>query len=172
MARRMRRTLMLLVMVASFSVMCFSSAGTPEQALVEMALASKPGTVEKHLPESLRQALRHLSREDRVLAEQNLLFGHSLCDPGAELTVSEDGQSLLVMQRKDSAQRTEIRVTHEINSGSDAVLELGVDRPENFTQSVLVWMRLEEDEWQVTGVDVPRFFQRLSLDDPEFVERF
>ncbi len=106
------------------------------------------------------------------MADQKLLFGHSLCDQGAELAVPEDGQSLLVMQRKDSDQRAEIRVRHEIISGSEAMLELGVDRSESFTQSVFVWMRLEEDEWRVTGVDMLRFFQRISLDDPEFVERF
>lgn len=172
MATGMQEKLMLLVMVASSSVLGFSSAGTPREALVEMALASKPAAVEKHLPESLRQALRQLSREDRALAEQKLLFGHSLCDQGAELAVPEDGQSLLVMQRKDSDQRAEIRVEHEIISGSEAVLELAVDHSESFTQSVFVWMRLEEDEWRVTGVDMPRFSQRISLDDPEFVERF
>ena len=169
---RIRGTLMLVVMLATSSVMGFSSAGSPQQALVEMAMASKPGTVEKHLPESLRQALRQLSSEDRVLAEQKLLFGHSLCDQGAELVVPEDGGGLLVMQRKDSGQRAEIQVRHEINSGSEAILELSVERSENFTQSVFIWMRLEEDEWRVTRVDVPRFFQQISLDDPEFVERF
>jgi hypothetical protein len=170
--RQIRRMLLLLVMVVSSSVLAFPSAGSPRQALVEIALASKPSTVEKHLPESLRQSLRTLSPEDRELAEQKLLFWHSLCDPGAALVVPEDGQSLLVMQREDSEQSARIRVAHEVDSGSEAVLELGVDRQEGLTQNVFVWMRLEDDEWRVTGVDLPRFSERLSLDDPEFVERF
>jgi hypothetical protein len=164
--------LMLLVLVAFFPVVAFSSAGTPQQALLEMALASKPATVEKHLPESLRQALRELGPEDRAAAEQKLLFGHSLCGQGADLVVPDDGQSLLVMQSKESNQTAEIRVKHEIISGGEAMLELGVDLSESSTQSVFVWMRMEDDEWRVTGVDVPNFSQRISLDDPEFVERF
>ena len=169
---RMRRRLILLAMITSFSVVSFSSAGTPQQALVEMAMASTAATVEKHLPELLRQALQQLSEEDRALAEQKLLIGRTLCDEGAKLTVPDDAQVLLVMQQKGSDQRSEIRVVHEINSGTEAMLELVVQRAENYTQSVLLWMNLEDNEWRVTRVDLPHFFQRISLDEPEFAERF
>jgi len=154
-------------MITSFSVVSFSSAGTPQQALVEMAMASTAATVEKHLPELLRQALQQLSEEDRALAEQKLLIGRTLCDEGAKLTVPDDAQVLLVMQQKGSDQRSEIRVLHEINSGTEAMLELVVQRAENYTQSVLLWMNLEDNEWRVTRVDLPHFFQRISLDEPE-----
>jgi hypothetical protein len=143
MAGRMQGKLMLLFMVACFSVAGFSSAGTPQQALVEIATASKAATVEKHL-----------------IAE------------GTQLIVPDDGQSLLVMEKKGSDDRLVIRVIHEINAGGEALLELGVEHSENYTQTVFVSMRLEEDEWRATRVDVPRFFERFAFGDPEFAERF
>jgi hypothetical protein len=156
MAGRMQGKLMLLFMVACFSVAGFSSAGTPQQALVEIATASKAATVEKHLPELLRQTLQRLSPEDRALAEQKLLI--TLIAEGTQLIVPDDGQSLLVMEKKGSDDRLVIRVIHEINAGGEALLELGVEHSENYTQTVFVSMRLEEDEWRATRVDV-----RVSL---------
>jgi hypothetical protein len=172
MAGRMQGKLRLLFMVACSSVAGFSSAGTPQQALVEIATASKAATVERHLPVLLRQTLQQLSPEDRALAEQKLLIGHTLIPEGTQLIVPDDGQSLLVMEKKGSDDRLVIRVIHEINAGGEALLELGVEHSENYTQSVFVWMRLEEDEWRVAQVDVPRVFERFAFDDPEFAKRF
>src|SRR5215472_18166801 len=163
---------MVMLAVVSSAAAAASPDGTPEQALVEIALASKPEVVEKHLPESFREALHRLSPEDRALAKQKMLIKPLLGEEGAELVVPDDGSALLVMQRKHSEQRSNIRVKREINNGSDAFLELEADRSQEFKQSIFVWMRLENGEWRVVRVDLPRFLERVALDEPEFIERF
>ena len=165
--------LMWMLAVASSSVMAASPEGSPQQALVEIALASKPATVEKHLPESLLDDLQRLDPADRALAEEKLLVGRLLGAQEGELVVPDDGSALLVALEQGTEQaKLEIRVEREINSGSDAILELGVRHSGNYAQTVLVWMRLEGTEWRVKRVDLPRFFETVALDDPSFVERF
>jgi hypothetical protein len=165
--------LMWMLAVASSSVMAASPEGSPQQALVEIALASKPATVEKHLPESLLDDLQRLDPADRALAEEKLLVGRLLGAQEGELVVPDDGSALLVALEQGTEQaKLEIRVEREINSGSDAILELGVRHSGNYAQTVLVWMRLEGTEWRVKQVDLPRFFERVALDDPGFAERF
>lgn len=164
--------LMLMWALTSSYIMAAAPDGTPEEALVEMALASKPEAVEKHLPESFREALHQLSPEDRTLAEQKMLVGQYLKVEGDKLVVPDDGSALLVIQSGQSEQRTEIHVKREINGGSDALLELEIQRSNGGTQSIFIWMRLEADSWRVAQVDMPRFSERVALDQPEFVEQF
>ena len=99
-------------------------AETPEEALVEMAMATHPATVEKHLPESVREALRQLTPSERSAAERQFMLAPSMLTRDGELIVPEDGHALLVMQAKDTAQAYDIRVEREINNGSDAMIEL------------------------------------------------
>ena len=163
---------MILIVAWSPALVASPSEGTPQQALVEVVMATKAATVEKHLPESLLSVLRELSLADRAIAEQKMLVGPNLCEEGAELAVPDDGHALLVMRRKGSETGPEVRVIREITSGNESILELAVDRGGNFTQTVLIWMRLEDDEWRITQVDMPRFSERIAIDDSSFADRF
>ena len=147
-------------------------AETPEEALVEMAMATHPATVEKHLPESVREALRQLTPSERSAAERQFMLAPSMLTRDGELIVPEDGHALLVMQAKDTAQAYDIRVEREINNGSDAMIELALGQPENVSQTVFIWMNLEANEWRVTRIEIPRGSERLAIEGPEFVQRF
>lgn len=147
--------------------------GTPERALVDILTASKPETVEKHLPESIRTAMRTLSASERSTCEQKLLVGKTIQAQGSQVEVPEDGHALLVRQSGESGESAELRVQRELIGGADAVLQLVLATGDRNNEEALVWMRFEQGEWRVTEVQWLGFrSSRLVVDDPAFVEQF
>lgn len=145
--------------------------GTPEHAIVEILTASKPEAVEKHLPESVRSALRTLSESDRRACGDKLLVGREL-QAGGKLQVPADGHALLVLQPDEEAEPSELRVERELIGGSDALLKLIITGETQNNGEVLVWMRFEDGDWRITELQWLRSGNQLVLDDPGFVEQF
>jgi hypothetical protein len=147
--------------------------GTPERALVDILTASKPETVERHLPESIRSALRTLSASERRAFEEKLLVGKIIQLPGSQVEVPEDGHALLVRQSANSEESSELRVQRELIGGADAVLQLVIVAENPNNQEALVWMHFEDGEWRITELQWLGFrSSRFVVDDPAFIEQF
>jgi len=163
--------------------------GTPERAIQDMALASKPEEIEKHLPVLILDDVKTLGAEDRRAFEASLLWRQ--CMPGGEseqagLVIPEDGHAFLVAQnpfaqnndtqnkdgQNNDAQQLEIQLTDSVATGMDAALRFTVGGPSPVRLEVMVWMRFEEGEWRIRELDSGRFGRRIRFDDLEFVERF
>jgi hypothetical protein len=161
--------------IAAIAMLClmataFALDGTPQQALVEILLATQPEIVEKHLPESIRQELRHLDPDDRRECESQLLIGNAFRQNGTSMKPPDDGHALLVMQAKDSDEKSELRVQRELTGGDTAFLEVVVDHHDRGRQDFLIWMQLEDGEWRVTELQFLRF--AMLIDDAGFLDQF
>lgn len=145
--------------------------GTPERAIQDMALASKPEEIMKHLPVSALDAVKTLDPEDRLAFETSLMWRQSSPGEKPDLEIPGDGHAFLVMHGPE-AQLSEAYLTDSVVTGGDAVLRFAVGGPERQGLEVQVWMRFEEGEWRIREADTGRFGRRIRFDDPEFVERF
>jgi hypothetical protein len=145
--------------------------GTPERAIQDMALASKPEEIEKHLPVLILDDVKTLPAEDRRAFEASLLWRQSMLGEQSGLVLPEDGNAFLVAQTSD-AQHLEVQLSDSVATGGDAVLRFAVGGPVSVRLEVLVWMRFEEGEWRIRELDPGRFGRRIQFDDLEFVERF
>lgn len=150
-----------------------AGSATPEQALVELLLATSVEAAEKHLPNSLREGLRTLSASEKQAFEARLRFVDGFQRMGMEVSAPEDGRALLVGTRPDSDQRFELRVVHVMIGGADAVLELTLEGMYHGSQRALLWMRLEDGEWRVTELErLGGGYDAVVFDDPKFLERY
>jgi hypothetical protein len=163
--------LLLLPWSAIWLVAQAAPEGTPERAIQDMALASKPEEIEKHLPVLILDHVKTLDAEDHGAFEASLLWGQSMPGEQSGLVIPEDGHAFLVAQNKD-AQQLEVQLTDSVSTGADAVLRFSVGGPAPVRLEVMVWMRFEEGEWRIRELDTGRFGQRIRFDDQEFVERF
>jgi hypothetical protein len=152
---------------------CFGGSATPQQAIVELLLATNIETAERHLPNSLRDGLRTLTASERQAFEARLRFVDGFRRMGMEVSVPEDGRSLLVVARSDTARGFELRVQHETIGGADAVLELSLEGMDHGSQRALLWMKLEDGEWRVTELEwLEGRYGFVVFDDARFLDRF
>jgi hypothetical protein len=72
--------------------------GTPERAIQDGVLASKPEEIEKHLPVVLLDHVKTLDDEDRRAFEASLLWRQSRSGEPPETSIPEDGHAFLIVQ--------------------------------------------------------------------------
>jgi hypothetical protein len=145
--------------------------GTPERAIQDMLLASKPEEIEKHLPVSTLAAIKTLDPEDRREREASLLLGPRRLEEKTRLEIPDDGHAFAVMQLTDT-QQLEAQLTDSITTGAEAVLRFTLRWPLSRSAEVLVWMRFEDGEWRIRELSPGAFGGRILFDRPDFVERF
>src|SRR5258706_2127972 len=145
--------------------------GTPERAIQDMLLASKPEDVEKHLPIATLDAIKGLEPDDRGECEATLLL--QLRQPGekAKFDIPEDGHAFAVMQLTDM-QELQAQLTDTITTGADAVLRFTLRWQVTRSSEVLVWTRFEDGEWRIRELSPGVFGAGIRFDSPDFVERF
>ncbi len=145
--------------------------GTPERAIQDMLLASKPEEIERHLPVATLDAIKTLDPDDRRACEASLLVQPRRLDEKASLEIPEDGHAFAVMQLTDT-QELEAQLTDAITTGADAVLRFTLQWQVTRTSEVLVWMRFEDGDWRIRELSPGAFGARILFDNPNFVERF
>lgn len=145
--------------------------GTPERALQDLALATKPEEIEKHLPVAIVERAKTLDAEDRAAFEANLVARPAMPGEHSKFEIPDDGHAFLVVKNEDIEQGA-ATLTDNVVTGADAVLRFALGRVANEEIEVMVWMRFEDGEWRIRELDPGSFRSRIRFDDPEFVERF
>jgi hypothetical protein len=182
----LRIVLLLLAWSATWLRAQAAPDGTPERAIQDMALASKPEEIEKHLPVLILDDLKTLDAEDRRAFEASLLWRQSMPGEQPSLAIPEDGHAFLVAQTQvtqnndaqngdaqtSDARQLEVQLTDSVATGMDAALRFAVGGRAPVRLEVMVWMRFEEGEWRIRELDAARMGRRIRFDDLEIVERF
>ena len=145
--------------------------GTPERALQDLALASRPEDVEKHLPVATVEAAKTLNPEDRQAFEAILVWRQANPQIQPRIEVPEDGHAFLAVTI-DENPPAEAQLTASVVTGLDAVLRFSVQGSFPVALDVVAWMRFEDGEWRIREIDGGRYQPPIRFDDPEFVERF
>jgi hypothetical protein len=153
------------------SIVSAQSYGSPERAIVELALASDLKAATSHLPLKLVSFLKELSPQDLQSATQVLLPLNRFGANGVVVRAGQNGLDLLLIESPRQG-NTALRVSRRIADGADAVLQMEIcvnDRCYGFLQ---IWLRLEEGDWRIVELEERGRQSSLKLDDPKFYSRF
>ena len=138
---------LVLLMAPGMSPFLFGQARTPQAALEELANAQKPDVIERHLPAPVQKSINELPKpQKREVLEKLLLMkmdqlGNSRIRPGRDANAWE------IIDTNGNSTGT-IRLANVFQSGLDALLSLEI-QSDDTSQSFLVAMHLEDDEWRL-----------------------
>ena len=144
------------IWVAAALVVCFpaigSCAGTPESTLEEVVFTDQIDVVIQHLPDSIADAFRNLSPEDRNRAAEALLVKKRMAKEG--IRISQTGAEEWQVADDKGETKGRVRLKHSFVSGIDAliVLELQEQREDHESRSpslAFISMQLQDGEWRI-----------------------
>jgi hypothetical protein len=125
-------------------------AGTPEEALEEMATANDIETVIKHLPVKVQEFMEKLPLPQRAAMAEKMLVKRNLEREGGELAKSSDGRTWELVE-KEGRHKATIRWKKTFVSGNDALVQVEI-KEEHHTGLMMVGMSYEDNEWRVMEV--------------------
>src|ERR1044071_5822219 len=125
-------------------------AGTPEDALEEMATANDIETVIKQLPVKVQEFMEKLPLPQRAAMAEKLLVKRNLEREGGELAKSSDGRTWELVE-KEGRHKATIRWKKTFVSGNDALVQVEI-KEEHHTGLMMVGMTYEDNEWRVMEV--------------------
>jgi type IV pilus assembly protein PilA len=129
-------------------------AGTPEEALEEMATADSIETVTKHLPVKVEEYVKKLPRQEQGALAGKLLVSKNLEREGGSLTRSDDGSAWELVEKEDRSKAV-IRLKKTFVAGADALIQMEITEErggEKHTNLIMLGMRYESNEWRLSEV--------------------
>ncbi|HEY2393105.1 MAG TPA: hypothetical protein VGK22_18160 [Candidatus Angelobacter sp.] len=164
-------------LIVVFLLISFLSAkalqGSPQEALEELATAEKFEDFVKHLPLSVEQHLAKLPKPERDAFADKVMFTKNLARDGG--TLSRSGSSW-EMVKKTGGDKEIFTFKNTYTAGDTALVELEITG-KNHSQTILIGMRLEADEWRIQQVgqwqktdlaeEILRTQRRETPTDPE-----
>jgi hypothetical protein len=143
-------------------------AGTPREALVELAMAKDAATVEKHLPLAMLEHLKKMSPASEKMALDKMLISKHFEEQKATLHLSDDGETLFVVG-KDDRSSGYLHVRREISSGVEAIEQIEFCPKEGSSGrcfSAFTILKLQEGEWRLTEIAAG---EGANFEDPKFL---
>lgn len=125
-------------------------AGTPEEALEEMAAAQTVETVIKHLPVKVEEYMEKLPAPQRAAVAEKLLLKQNLERGGGTLTRFDDGRSWELVEKQGGTKVT-VAWKKTFISGTDALVQFEIKEPTH-TALIQVGMSYEANEWRLAEV--------------------
>ena len=151
------------------SILCRSaSAGTPREALLELATTRDARTIEKHLPIALIERIKKMPGGLQKEILNRFMIAKRVEEQKVTLVPSEDGQTLFVIGTSDWDSGYAY-VRREIVNGVEAVEDIAFcskGNPETCNSS-LMFLKLEEGEWRLVEVKGGR--EHVNLEDPKYL---
>lgn len=144
------QTCYLLIVVLLFGSFISAKAlqGSPQGALEEFATAEKFEDFVKHLPAQVEEHMAKLPKQERDAFADKLMITKNLARDGGTLTRS--GNSWEMVDKTGSEKET-FTFKNTYTAGDTALVELEV-ASKNRAQTILIGMRLEENEWRIQQV--------------------
>jgi len=151
-----------------------STPQTPRQALMEMFFSKTPGTLVKHLPGAMREALEKSGALAKLQAYS--LMASQFQAQGQNLQTFEAGPVLLTTEDPKTGQKVHITVENEAMHGDLDDIELSFQIYKNgqaqrtpFMPQITFSMKQEAQVWTLNEVSVTL---HLPLADPDLLKAF
>ena len=120
---------------------------TPQAALEELATATKPETIARHLPEPVQKSIEVLPRLQKQLVMDQLLEMKNTQLHGCSVRPAHDSEGWEILD-EDGNSKGKVRLANAFISGVDALLPLELELSGS-TEDFIVTMHLEGDEWRI-----------------------
>jgi hypothetical protein len=120
---------------------------TPQAALEELATATKPEVIARHLPEPVQKSIEVLPKLQKQVIMDQLLEMKNTQLHGCSVRPAHDSEGWEILDG-DGNSKGKVRLANAFISGVEALLPLEVDL-EDGTQEFIVTMHLEDDEWRI-----------------------
>ena len=120
---------------------------TPQAALEEIATATKPEAIARHLPEPVQKSIEVLPQAQKRQVMQQLLEIKATQLGGCTVKPANDSDGWEILDA-DGDSKGKVKLANAFISGTDALLPLEIDM-ENGPQSFIVTMHLEDGEWRI-----------------------
>jgi hypothetical protein len=120
---------------------------TPQAALEELATATKPEAITRHLPEPVQKSIEVLPKLQKQLVMDQLLEMKKTQLHGCSIRPAHDSEGWEILD-EDGNSKGRVRLANAFISGVDALLPLELELSGN-TQDFIVTMHLEGDEWRI-----------------------
>src|SRR5712672_3997696 len=131
-----------------FALPLFAWQGTtPQAALEELATATKPEAIARHLPEPVQKRIEVLPKLQKQQVMQQLLEMKTTQLGGCSVRPAHDSEGWEILD-EDGNSKGKVRLANAFVSGVDALLPLELELSGS-TQDFIVTMHLEGDEWRI-----------------------
>jgi hypothetical protein len=149
---------------------CLAFAGTPKEALIELAMAKDVATVEKHIPLVMLEHIQKMAPASKKALLDRMVIGKHFEEQQATLHLSDDGETLFVVG-KDDRSSGYLHARREISNGAEAVEEIEfcpkqeVGSPGRCFSGFAI-MKLQEGEWRLSEIAGG---EGANFEDPKFL---
>ncbi len=175
----MRRLEIIMALVLSSAVALHGQAQpvpqNARQALLEMFFSKTPGTLEKHLPEATRAALRQAGGPGLSMLQQFAMLSSQINAQGQQFQTFETGPTLLVAEDARTHGKFEITVERDDLQGEEDAIEVAFHaykdgQPQNsyFMPRLTFAMKREAGIWRLNELALA---VRFGLADPDFLKQ-
>src|SRR5713226_10617470 len=175
----MRRLEIIMALVLSSAVALHGQAQpVPQnalQALLEMFFSKTPGTLEKHLPEATRAALRQAGGPGLSMLQQFAMLSSQINAQGQQFQTFETGPTLLVAEDARVHSKLEITVERDDLQGEEDAIEVAFHaykdgQPQNsyMMPRLTFIMKQEAGIWRLNELALA---VRFGLADPDFLKQ-
>jgi hypothetical protein len=120
---------------------------TPQAALEELATATKPEVIARHLPEPVQKSIEVLPKLQKQLVMDELLEMKNTQLHGCSVRPAHDSEAWEILDANGKS-KGKVRLANAFISGVDALLPMELDLSDG-TQDFIVTMHLEGDEWRI-----------------------
>jgi len=148
---------------------------TARQALIEMFFGTAPNHLEKHLPDTTRNAFKKMSGPNGVSAlDEMSMFATMAKAGGGKFETFDTGPVLLHVEDPRENQTVDITVESDNLSGDEDQIEVALHVTKDEKEQVLPFvprftfvMKTEADVWRLSEISVTL---RVPLEDPSFLK--
>jgi hypothetical protein len=137
----------LLIVLLSVTPLFALQGTTPQAALEEIATATKPEVIARHLPEPVQKRIEDMPRQQKQQVLKKLLEIKSEQLNGCTVRPAEGSEGWEIFDG-DGKSKGKVKLENAFFSGAKALLPLELDL-ESGPQSFIVTMHLEDDEWRI-----------------------
>jgi hypothetical protein len=131
-----------------FAVPLFAWQGTtPQAALEELATATKPESITRHLPEPVQKRIEVLPKLQKQLVLDQLLEMKNTQLGGCSVRPAHDSEGWEILDEEGKS-KGKVKLANAFISGVDALLPLELELSGS-TRDFIVTMHLEGDEWRI-----------------------
>jgi hypothetical protein len=137
----------LLATLLSAVPLCAWQGTTPQAALEELATATKPEAIARHLPEPVQKSIEVLPKLQKQLVLDQLLEIKKTQLGGCSVRPAQDSEGWEILD-EDGNSKGKVKLANAFISGVEALLPLKLEFSGS-TQEFIVTMHLEGDEWRI-----------------------